>query len=468
MNKIILVLFVCLLSHTSYAQNKFIVSKINIIGNNITKESVILRELEFNVGDTVSSDEIEKKINNSLHNLYNIELFNFIDIDKILFNKNIEINILVTEQWYIWPYPILEISERNFNTWWKDFSSSNYSDFSRLNYGIHLTWRNFRGKNEQLEFKYRIGFKEQYLIFYNNPFINKKKTIGFQAYVQAFRRKKTFYKTTNNLLDYYTSENNFSSIDFEINSEIILRKNINTKHSINASYFESKIDSNIANLNSNYLNNNLTTGSYYKLSYEIEHEKRDYIVYPLSGHYLNFELGKQFPVKAPVSNFEITLHIEKHIKLKPRTFFGSSLKTKWTSSNYQPYFSQVGLGFEDYIRSYEYYVIDGQKFFVSKNVLKYAVINKTKFDIPYLKSKQFNKSHYSIYLGLFSDLGYVVDKQTANSNHLSNSFLWGNGISVDYITYYDKLLRIEFSINHLGEKGVFLHFSNPFGDKNKL
>ena len=75
-----------------------------------------------------------------------------------------------------------------------------------------------------------------------------------------------------------------------------------------------------------------------------------------------------------------------------------------------------------------------------------------------MKSKQFNKSHYSIYLGLFSDLGYVDDKQTANSNHLSNSFLWGNGISVDYITYYDKLLRIEFSINHLGEKGVFLHF----------
>ena len=29
------------------------------------------------------------------------------------------------------------------------------------------------------------------------------------------------------------------------------------------------------------------------------------------------------------------------------------------------------------------------------------------------------------------------------------------------LTYYDKLLRIEFSINHLGEKGVFLHFSNP-------
>jgi hypothetical protein len=30
------------------------------------------------------------------------------------------------------------------------------------------------------------------------------------------------------------------------------------------------------------------------------------------------------------------------------------------------------------------------------------------------------------------------------------------------LTYYDKLLRIEYSINHLGEKGVFLHISNPF------
>jgi hypothetical protein len=76
--------------------------------------------------------------------------------------------------------------------------------------------------------------------------------------------------------------------------------------------------------------------------------------------------------------------------------------------------------------------------------------------------------HFSLYLGLFSDMGYIIDRQTDQDNALSNSLLWGNGISLDYVTYYDKLLRIEFSVNHLGEKGVFLHFSNPFGSKNKL
>jgi hypothetical protein len=40
--------------------------------------------------------------------------------------------------------------------------------------------------------------------------------------------------------------------------------------------------------------------------------------------------------------------------------------------------------------------------------------------------------------------------------------LWGKGVALDYVTYYDKLLRIEYAINQLGEKAVFLHFSSPF------
>ena len=48
-----------------------------------------------------------------------------------------------------------------------------------------------------------------------------------------------------------------------------------------------------------------------------------------------------------------------------------------------------------------------------------ALIEKTNFDIPYVKMKQFNKAHYSLYLGVFSDLGYVIDRQTNQDNTLS-------------------------------------------------
>ena len=112
-------------------------------------------------------------------------------------------------------------------------------------------------------------------------------------------------------------------------------------------------------------------------------------------------------------------------------------------------------------------MIDGEDFYLSKSALKYAIVKNKKYDIPYIKMKQFKKSHFSIYATLFSDIGYTKIDTDFNNDSLSNSVLWGKGLSIDYVTYYDKLLRIEFSINGLGEKGVFLHFSNPFGETNK-
>ena len=53
-----------------------------------------------------------------------------------------------------------------------------------------------------------------------------------------------------------------------------------------------------------------------------------------------------------------------------RFFLGSSFKGKWSSNGYQPYFAQRGFGFDDYVRGYEYYVVDGQDFWLSKTVLK--------------------------------------------------------------------------------------------------
>ena len=48
-----------------------------------------------------------------------------------------------------------EISERNFNSWYRDFKKSNYEDWSKINYGIMLDWHNFRGANELIKLKFR-------------------------------------------------------------------------------------------------------------------------------------------------------------------------------------------------------------------------------------------------------------------------------------------------------------------------
>ena len=78
--------------------------------------------------------------------------------------------------------------------------------------------------------------------------------------------------------------------------------------------------------------------------------------------------------------------------------------------------------------------MDGQDYWLSKNAIKYAIVPKKTFEIPYLKMDQFNKSHYSLFLGFFSDLGYVIDKQTNLQNPLANTVLWSSGVSLDYVT----------------------------------
>ena len=73
---------VMLMCHVvTFAQQQddcFVVSKINVTGNKVTKWSTMERELLFHEGDTVCSLEAIKQ---SRENLLNTSLFNFVDFD---------------------------------------------------------------------------------------------------------------------------------------------------------------------------------------------------------------------------------------------------------------------------------------------------------------------------------------------------------------------------------------------------
>lgn len=456
-------------SNNNQNESFFEINTIIINGNEITKSKVILRELAFKKNEKIALSEIEEKIDKSKSNLTNLNLFNFITISSEIVENKINFTIDLVERWYIWPYPILEISERNFNVWWDDFQSSNYKDFSRLNYGIFLNIENFRGLNELLHIKFRKGFKEHYMLRYEAPYLNKLESFGLNTQIELFRRKKTYYRTVDNQLLYFENdENTYTSNELLFEFEIVYNKNFNTKHQLNFDYHNVKIDEEISALNPNYLLSGRaikSTADFYKISYQFIREKRDNNIYPTKGYYVDFEIGKN--IGSLINHFQFNYHFEKHFTLADNFLIGSSLRSRITNSKQQAYFSAQTLGFDDYVRGYEFYVVDGEDFYLSKTALKYAIIKNKKYDLPYLKMKQFKKSHFSLYATLFSDIGYAKNNTDYINNSLANSILWGRGFSIDYVTYYDKLLRIEFSINELGEKGVFLHFSNPFGETNK-
>ncbi len=49
-----------------------------------------------------------------------------------------------------------------------------------------------------------------------------------------------------------------------------------------------------------------------------------------------------------------------------------------------------------------------------------------------------------------------------NLNSLQNTLLYTCGVGFDMVTFYDFVFRLEFSVNQLGEKGLFFHIRNDF------
>jgi len=123
MRKIVFLFLFLILSFLSFSQKEIKISSIEINGNKVTKDAVILRELTFETETSLSRESLEKKMKESEENLSNLTLFNFAEIQSEIKDDKANIVVNVVERWYIWPYPIFELSERNFNVWWDEFKA---------------------------------------------------------------------------------------------------------------------------------------------------------------------------------------------------------------------------------------------------------------------------------------------------------------------------------------------------------
>ena len=80
----------------------------------------------------------------------------------------------------------------------------------------------------------------------------------------------------------------------------------------------------------------------------------------------------------------------------------------------------------------------------------------------FMKLDSFKKMPVKLFLVLHNELGYVNNPFYKTNNPLSNEILWGVGLGLDVVVYYNKVFNLEYSRNHLGEHGFFLHWTFSF------
>lgn len=435
------------------------IGDITIIGNKTTKDFIITRELTFSKGDTLTFESFNKKRIRSEENIYNTSLFNSVHLTWLKAPGGItNVYIILKERWYIFPLPVFEIVDRNFNVWWAT------KDFSRIVYGGVLTWYNFRGRAETVSLGIRSGYTQSVNFSYSIPYINHNRRGGLSFGFAYLRNRQVPFETFYNKLAYYKDPDNFIRRFYDAALQYTYRQSLYKKHYVTADYIYGVVSDTIPALNPEFFSQNKSSQKYVALRYFFRNDHRDIIAYPLKGFEYDFEVVKEgLPFLKDDINFSyITFDYRNYFPLAPRLFFAAGLRGKISDNNHQPYFNTRALGYGiDYIRGYEYYVIDGQHFGLLKTNFKFELLPKHEVHVPFIPLEKFATIPFSFYLNLFGDAGYVVDNEYSKNNQLTNSWQYGYGAGIDFVTYYDIVWRLEYSINKFGESGFFLHFSAP-------
>jgi outer membrane protein assembly factor BamA len=444
-----------------------VVGKISLEGNRLTKSNIVYREIIIKEGDTLTDLNLKNKLEQSRLNLLNTSLFNFVNIDTISNNNGIiNLKFRMIERWYLFPFPIFEIADRNFNTWLA------HKDWRRVNYGGFIKWSNLRGRMEVLNLLIRFGYDESYRLSYDIPYINTKQTLGLTFAASVNQNHEVAYMTENNKQVFYRGENHMlrnSLITTALNYRPSIFKYFSAIIGFNRYDYDSKLtelNTAYAPVNANQLN--LLLGTLY-----FRNDHRDSKPYPIKGYYIDgniTELVGRYNNDQKYDNGYAYSSMSIYDRFNQRWSWSAGSAIKISQNQSAPYFLDQGLGFHrDYVRGYEYYVIDGGNYFLARTNLKYNLLKPQVRHLKITGTEKFDKFHYAAYFNIFADAGEVFSPAAReiqpavlanNTNPLNYTLLRSVGVGLDLVTYYDRVVRIEYTINHYGQGGVFIHFES--------
>lgn len=438
-----------------------LIDHINYQGNKITKLPIIEREMTISEGDTLSLQDFRKTLQACQNNLMNTSLFNIVEVDELLAAKYnglyyYFVNVKMQERWYILPLPILELAERNFNTWWQD------KDFSLLNYGMFLNWENFRGHRERLSLLLQYGYDRKWDVSYYIPYINKAQTWGISLSYTEQKQHAINYITMHNKALRYKLHHDFIAQAQKASVTLHYRPNIHISQALSISANKHRFHDSLQMLNPAFARYPLH--HYAQVNYEFRNDHRDYKIYPLKGYYYSISIekkGLKLFKESHIDLWAVKLDARKYWQWHPKWYSALAFSGRAGTQNQSFYFTNKALGYRPYfVRGYEYYVVDGLNYVLGKAELKYALFNKMLTTLPIISNPKFNKVPWSVYLTTFLDSGFVPGSPT-QYNSLRHHLLLGGGIGLNLITYYDMVFRAELSTNKMGETALFLHFIAP-------
>lgn len=455
------IFFFFLLAWISSPAQIVYISDISISGNNLTKSSVILRELPFRVADTINAGKFEEMLTESRQNLLNTALFNYVTITPQYPEGTpgqeggiipVRVSIEVEERWYIWPILEMRLNDRNMSSWIKKM------DWKRVTLYSGVKISNMFGLGHRLEARGMSGWDKGLDLSYSRVSLDKKKKTYLSGEAYAMFYKHIDYMTLNDKPQHLSSDNGFMMRSYGGSVSLTYRPHIRWKATADISFDYSKVSEEVLSGNPDYWGLDSRFSRTFSLALSAGRDDRDYSLYPTKGRYASLSMKLEESNNFSFIKGQIFLDFQYYTKISERWMTSSSVKICSSLSNKYSYIHSKAVGYQTAnVTGYELYVIDGQHYITQNNSLRYLILPQRIVHLGHNpKWRKFNKPHFTVYGKLLCDFGYVFQKKgKAGDNSLPNTFLAGAGAGVDLVTYYDIVINLGYAVNIKG-KGSFL------------
>lgn len=438
-----------------------LLSQIFVVGHKKTRKEIILRETALEAGKVYSLRQLHEQMVRDKRLVFNTRLFLTVNFNLHQVSDDAVMLIIeVKERQYILPIPVLTLADRNFNDW----VVNRDMDLKRISYGVRLYHDNLTGRNDKLRVTVLQGFTRQYDLRYNLPYFDKDQKHGLGV---------TGVLARNNIIAVETRDHIPRFIDFRETAREIrgtglsytFRPNFYSFHDAGWSHTRVEIMDTVARINPDFFGEGQTLQRFNRLFYQYRRDVRDAINYPLKGSNMALSIEKFGLGGNDDLNFtQITGTYARYFDMGGGWYYSGFGAARIMTPADQPYNRLIALGFRQfYVRGYELDLIEGHQFYLQKNTLRKKLIGSS-YTIP----KPFDKTPFStvpfaFYLKAFVDQGYVVNNLFyPNNDRLSNRYLFGYGLGLDFVTYYDLVFKLEYALTNTGAGGLFLNFRADF------
>ena len=443
------------------------IGDVTITGYKKTKSYIIQREIPFVKGDYMSRSELRNKLVLCKQQLMNTSLFVDVDVSEHQVADVVFVNIAIKERWYLFPLPYFKIVDRNFNEWWVQ----NKRSLQRVNFGLKFMQNNVSGRNDKLNIWIFGGYTKQVSLRYENPFIDKNLKHGLNIGFAYSNNHEVNYVTDSNKQRFLKDPNQFLTRTTSVDVGYSYRPGIKTRHNFRVAYSDLQLEDTVIMRNPKFFPVGQNRARFADISYTVQHYDVDYIPYPLKGFQGEATLHKR--LGAGTNLWLMKASGSYSFKMAPKTYMQFQAVGSLILPFRQSYFASRMFGGSDYyMRGLEYYVTErvaGGIFRATakKEVLSFNVHNP-------IGGKTHNQIPFRIFVKGYGDVGYshlphserfYIDAGLVRKpvySFLNNKLLRTGGIGIDIITFYDVVLKFEYSFNQFGSSGLFFHTRSDF------